>query len=97
MCIVSDDLWYRDVVTHYEPDKKTQNRIKRSMLEVSSRDRIRNKESHTIVGDIARRIASLKWQWVGDITSRKDRRDQRVLEWRLRTRKWSRLQGGPTT
>ncbi|CAH2245669.1 jg6565 [Pararge aegeria aegeria] len=43
-----------------------------------------------LVTDIARRIAKLKWQWVGHIARRTDGRwGLKVLEWRLRTGKRS--------
>ncbi|KAJ8719488.1 hypothetical protein PYW08_011663 [Mythimna loreyi] len=68
--------------------KVTQRAMERAMLGISLLDRIRNDEirRRTKSTDIARRIASLKWQWAGHIARRTDGRwGGKVLEWRPRT------------
>jgi hypothetical protein len=62
--------------------------LKYQYLGVALRDRIRNDDirKRTKVTDIARRIADIKWQWVGHIVRRTDGHwGGKVVEWRPRT------------
>ncbi|CAH2235285.1 jg8272 [Pararge aegeria aegeria] len=65
--------------------------MERPMLGVSLRDQIRNEEIliRTRVTNIAQRVAKLKWQWVGHIARRTDRRWGLKVEWRPHTCKRS--------
>ncbi|CAH2262737.1 jg14961 [Pararge aegeria aegeria] len=65
--------------------------MERAMLRVALLHQIRNEEiRRRRATDISQLVAKLKWQWVGHIARRPDRRwGLKVLEWRPRTGKLS--------
>lgn len=77
----------------------TQRAMERSMLGVSLRDRIQNREirRRTGVADAIERITTLKWNWAGHIARASDNRwTKKILEWRPRDEAF-RNRGRPPT
>lgn len=86
VCFASDYIRQWEVVADLEPYLRlevTQRAMNRAMVGISLPNRIRSKKIRRRRKDTARRIARLKWQWVGRIAYTKDGRN--TLKWRPHT------------